>query len=84
MCALCEQRGAGEYDEEALKLTRGVLSSNPDELTLWNYRKDIFLKMRQSRYYIILILYATVKSVLLTIVQIERKQESIYIYIYIS
>ena len=35
------QRAAGELDEEALRLTREVLSQNPDITTLWNYRKEI-------------------------------------------
>lgn len=48
-CIVYLQRAAGDHDEEALKLTRGILSNNPDELTLWNYRKDVFLKLKESR-----------------------------------
>jgi len=42
------QRAAGEYDVEALKLTSGVLSKNPDVYTLWNYRKEIFNFLQKS------------------------------------
>ncbi|KAF6026118.1 RABGGTA [Bugula neritina] len=42
------KRAAGEYDVEALKLTSGVLSKNPDVYTLWNYRKEIFNFLQKS------------------------------------
>ena len=43
-----QQRAAGEYDVEGLKLTGGVLSKNPDVYSLWNYRKEIYLHLKSS------------------------------------
>lgn len=34
-----------EHDEEALKLTGAVLTSNPDFATLFNYRRNTLLKI---------------------------------------
>lgn len=39
----------GELDEELLCLCGEVLSANPDFYTLWNYRKEVFLELRNSK-----------------------------------
>ncbi|XP_052816864.1 geranylgeranyl transferase type-2 subunit alpha-like [Mya arenaria] len=44
-----EKRKNGEYDEEGLKLTGDILAMNSDFSTLWNYRKEIFLHMKDNR-----------------------------------
>uniref|UniRef100_A0A8D3AWD8 Geranylgeranyl transferase type-2 subunit alpha n=1 Tax=Scophthalmus maximus TaxID=52904 RepID=A0A8D3AWD8_SCOMX len=41
--ACFSKRKEGIWDDEALKLTQQVLSSNPDFATLWNYRKEILM-----------------------------------------
>ncbi|XP_065065196.1 geranylgeranyl transferase type-2 subunit alpha-like isoform X1 [Rhopilema esculentum] len=38
-----------ELDDELLKLTEKLLGSNPDFSTMWNIRKEIFLKIKQQR-----------------------------------
>jgi geranylgeranyl transferase type-2 subunit alpha len=38
------KRSLGEYDDKSLKLTEAVLRPNPEILTLWNYRREIFQK----------------------------------------
>lgn len=43
MGRLLEKRANKEYDDEALAITREVLLNNPDIVTLWNYRREIFL-----------------------------------------
>ena len=42
------QRLAGELDEEALTLTESVLRPNPEILTLWNYRREVFIKREED------------------------------------
>ena len=44
------QRKNKEYDEESLKLTGEILAMNSDFATLWNYRKEIFLHMTDTRF----------------------------------
>nr|ACO11797.1 Geranylgeranyl transferase type-2 subunit alpha [Lepeophtheirus salmonis] len=44
MARIVELRSLGPCsEEEALKLTNGVLHGNPDLSTLWNFRKEIYL-----------------------------------------
>ncbi|XP_026097300.1 geranylgeranyl transferase type-2 subunit alpha [Carassius auratus] len=47
--AVLKKRSAGEHDEEALQLTRQLLSSNPDFASLWNYRREVLLQLETSR-----------------------------------
>lgn len=42
------QRSLGERDDEALKLTREVLSQNPEITTFWNYRREIIQDRQQT------------------------------------
>ena len=44
------KREDGELDDEALDLTDQLLSANPDFYTLWNFRREVFLELTQSRY----------------------------------
>ena len=37
-------------DKEALSLTEQVLGANPDFSTLWNFRREIFLHMKNEKY----------------------------------
>ena len=36
-------------DKESLSLSEQVLSANPDYLTLWNFRREIFLHMKEEK-----------------------------------
>ncbi|XP_056019962.1 geranylgeranyl transferase type-2 subunit alpha-like [Ostrea edulis] len=47
--AAFKKRLNGEFDEEGLKLTGDILSVNPDFYSLWNYRKEIFLFMKDNK-----------------------------------
>jgi geranylgeranyl transferase type-2 subunit alpha len=42
------QRKNNEHDEEALQLTEQLLSSNPDFGSLWNFRRETFLKLKEE------------------------------------
>ena len=44
------QRKNGEMDQESLSLTEQVLAANPDFSTLWNFRREIFLRMKDEKY----------------------------------
>ena len=44
------QRKNGELDQESLSLTEQVLATNPDFSTLWNFRREIFLHMKDEKY----------------------------------
>lgn len=44
------QRKNGEMDKESLFLTEQVLAANPDFSTLWNFRREIFLHMKDEKY----------------------------------
>lgn len=44
------QRKNGEMDKESLSLTEQVLAANPDFSTLWNFRREIFLHMKDEKY----------------------------------
>ena len=44
------QRKNGEMDQESLSLTEQVLATNPDFSTLWNFRREIFLHMKDEKY----------------------------------
>ena len=44
------QRKNGELDQESLSLTEQVLAANPDFSTLWNFRREIFLHMKDEKY----------------------------------
>ncbi|CAE1319070.1 RABGGTA [Acanthosepion pharaonis] len=44
-----EKRNNQILDEEGLKLSLEVLLANPDFYTLWNFRKDIFFSLKESR-----------------------------------
>ena len=37
-------------DKESLSLTEQVLAANPDFSTLWNFRREIFLHMKNEKY----------------------------------
>lgn len=43
-----EKRKNGEMDQESLSLTEQVLAANPDFSTLWNFRREIFLHMKDE------------------------------------
>ena len=43
------QRKNGDMDKESLSLSEQVLSANPDYLTLWNFRREIFLHMKEEK-----------------------------------
>ena len=42
------QRSAGDLDDEALKLTKDVLSLNPEISTFWSYRREILEEKKKS------------------------------------
>lgn len=44
------QRKNGELDKESLSLSEQVLGANPDFSTLWNFRREIFLQMKDEKY----------------------------------
>ena len=44
------QRKNKEFDDELMSLTEKLLGSNPDFNTVWNIRKDIFLKFKEERF----------------------------------
>lgn len=44
------QRKNGEMDQESLSLTEQVLAANPDFSTLWNFRRETFLHMKDEKY----------------------------------
>lgn len=46
MRLILEKRAAGVYDPDSLNLTAGLLTENPDIITLWNYRREILLEMK--------------------------------------
>lgn len=56
-----ERRSRKEYDVLALKSSEGLLRSNPDIVTIWNYRKEILLKLKPSEEIINDELYLTEK-----------------------
>lgn len=56
-----ERRTRNEYDELALKSSEDLLRANPDIVTLWNYRKEILLRLKPSKEVIIDELYITEK-----------------------
>lgn len=56
-----ERRSRSEYDDLALKSSEGLLRANPDIITLWNYRKEILLRLKPSKEIINDELYLTEK-----------------------
>lgn len=48
MVAILEKRSSGVHDQEGLNLTANLLVQNPDVITLWNYRREIFLQMKKD------------------------------------
>lgn len=48
VCDGSMQRSIGDRDDEALQLTRDVLSQNPEITTLWNYRREILEDRHQT------------------------------------
>jgi len=56
-----ERRSRNEYNDLALKSSEELLRANPDIVTLWNYRKEIFLYMKPSKELINDELYLTEK-----------------------
>lgn len=56
-----EHRSRDDHDDLALKSSEGLLRSNPDIVTLWNYRKEILLRMSPSKEIIDEELYLTEK-----------------------
>ncbi|XP_050433795.1 geranylgeranyl transferase type-2 subunit alpha [Adelges cooleyi] len=56
-----KHRSIKEYDELALQSSEGLLRSNPDLATLWNYRKEILLVLKPSKELINEELYLTEK-----------------------
>lgn len=56
-----ERRSRSEYDDLALKSSEGLLRANPDIVTLWNYRKEILLRLKPSKEIINDELYLTEK-----------------------
>lgn len=49
MAAIFDKRETGQKDEELLKMTAGVLMSNPDITTLWNIRKETLETFEESQ-----------------------------------
>ncbi|XP_074975040.1 geranylgeranyl transferase type-2 subunit alpha isoform X2 [Caretta caretta] len=43
--AIFEKRKMGQLDKEALELTNQILGVNPDFATLWNFRREIILRL---------------------------------------
>ncbi|XP_042700873.2 geranylgeranyl transferase type-2 subunit alpha isoform X1 [Chrysemys picta bellii] len=43
--AIFEKRKTGQLDKEALELTNQILGVNPDFATLWNFRREILLRL---------------------------------------
>ncbi|GFT00358.1 geranylgeranyl transferase type-2 subunit alpha [Nephila pilipes] len=43
------KREAEEHDEEGLELTARILEKNPDFYTLWNYRREILLSLKDTK-----------------------------------
>lgn len=43
------KREAKEYDDEGLELTARILEKNPDFYTLWNYRREILLSLKDTK-----------------------------------
>lgn len=56
-----KRRSNNEYDHLALKSSEGLLRSNPDIVTLWNYRKEILSHLKPSKEIINDELYLTEK-----------------------
>lgn len=56
-----EHRLRDDHDELALKSSEGLLRANPDIVTLWNYRKEILLRLIPSKEIISEELYLTEK-----------------------
>lgn len=46
------QRKNNELDEESLQISGQLLSANPDIYTLWDFRKEILLYLKDSMYVI--------------------------------
>lgn len=46
--SIFEKRKAGIYDQEVLNLSANLLNGNPDIITLWNYRREIFLILKNQ------------------------------------
>lgn len=56
-----ERRSRNEYDVLALKSSEELLRSNPDIVTIWNYRKEILLHLKPTKEIINDELYLTEK-----------------------
>lgn len=48
MSKIFEKRASNEFDSEMMSLTASVLQRNPDISTLWNIRREYFLKLKEE------------------------------------
>ncbi|XP_050545924.1 geranylgeranyl transferase type-2 subunit alpha [Daktulosphaira vitifoliae] len=60
-----ELRFSKEYNDKSLKSSESLLRSNPDIVTLWNFRKEIFTNLEPSKELLNEELYLTEKCLLI-------------------
>ena len=44
------QRQDGVYDKEGLDVSGELLAANPDFYTLWNFRREVFLHLKEEQW----------------------------------
>ncbi|XP_069796994.1 LOW QUALITY PROTEIN: geranylgeranyl transferase type-2 subunit alpha [Narcine bancroftii] len=47
--SVLQKRKDRQFDQQALDLTGQILSSNPDQGSFWNFRREIFLALEQEK-----------------------------------